>query len=80
MVPSSSIASTRGSALKVSRSSADNSPANAPMESHRWVIFDVDDMVLENVVTLVVFEVPCLRVTIYLPGEGFPALEIRKRG
>ena len=82
MVPSSSMASTRGSALNVSRSSSDNSPANAPMDSHWWVIFDADNTVLENVLTLlVVLEVPCacLRVTMYLPGRGFSALEIRKR-
>jgi hypothetical protein len=51
------------------------------MESHWWVIFDVDDMVLENALTsLAVLEAPCLRVTIYLPGRGLSALEIRKRG
>ena len=83
MIPSSSMVSTRESALKVSRSSSENSPANAPIESHQWVIFDAGDMVLENVVTsLVVLEVPwsCLSVTMYLPGRGFPALEMRTRG
>ena len=83
MIQSSSMASTRGSALMVSRSSAENSPANAPMDSHWWVTFDADDTELENVSTLT--EVPedpctCLRVTIYLPGRGLSALEIRKRG
>lgn len=83
MIPSCSMASTRGWALKVSKSSSDNSPANAPMDSHWWVIFDADDMVLVNVLTLLsVLDVPgsCLRVTIYLPGREFSALEIRKRG
>jgi len=83
MMPSSSMASTRGSALKVSRSSSDNFPANAPMDSHWWVISDVDNMVLENVLTLLtVLDVPCsgLRVTMYLPGRGLSALEMRKRG
>ena len=81
MIPSSSMDSTRESALKVSRSSSDNSPANAPMDSHWWVIFDAGNIVLENDSTLlVVLEVPCFRVTIYRPGRGFSALEIRKRG
>jgi hypothetical protein len=82
MIPSSSMASTRGSTLKVSRSSSDSSPANAPMDSHWWVIFDAGDMVLENALTSPTVFVPCscLRVTIYLPGKGFVALKIRKRG
>ena len=83
MTPSSSMASTRGSALKVSRSSSDNSPANAPTDSHWWVMFDADNTVVENVLTLsALLDVPCscLRVTINLPGRGLSALEIRKRG
>ena len=79
IIPSSSMSATRESALKVSRSSADISPANALMNSHLWVIFDVDKASVENVLTL---EDPwsCLRVTINLPGRGLSALEIRKRG
>lgn len=73
------MSATRGSALKVSRSSFDISPANAPMRSHLWVIFDEHNSSVENVLTL---EDPwsCLRVTIYRPGRGLSALEIRKRG
>ena len=47
------------------------------------MIFDVGDIVLENASTLsLVLGVPCscLRVTIYLPGRGFSARDIRKRG
>ena len=82
IIPSCSMAATRGSTLKVSRSSSDISPANAPMDSHLWVIFDVDNASVENVLTLSALEVPCscLRVTINLPGRGLSALKIRKRG
>ena len=76
------MASICGSALKVSRSSSEKSPANALTESHQWVIFDVDDMVPEKVLIFMVSEVAstCLRVTMYLLGIGFCALVIRKRG
>ena len=77
-----SMASTRGSALKVSRSSSDNPPTNAPTDSHWRVIFDADNTILENFLTLLtVLETPCscLGVTMYLPGSGFSASEIHKR-
>jgi len=82
MMLSSSMASMRGSALKVSRSWSNNPPTNAPTDSH-WVIFDADNMALENFLTLLaVLEAPCscLGVTMYLPGRGFSASEIHKRG
>ena len=81
-MPSSSMESMRESTLKVSRSSSVKSPANAPKDPHQWVIFDVDDMVLENASILTMSEVSCpgLRETTYLPGTGFCALAICKRG